>query len=538
MSVSPPGARRRCSPRMGSERGATRMVEGRKWSIVFGIRWDGGKRPRPIVPAALAALAVAIFPSPAQARTVFVVPAPGRSADARALVSRLGGDAGRRIAIAHGFVARVPAGRIATLRRSGAVRSAAPDAALHVSGDDAKDPKDPKDASPDERAAASSAIFRGASGAQPLLDGGITGSGVAIALVDTGVQTVPGLDDGSVVQGPDFSSDAFDRNLRRSDAFGHGTHLAGVMVGDDPASGFSGVAPGAKLLSVKVANSAGTTSLLRVLAALDWIRRHREVRGARVGVVNLSLGVDAGDASYVRDPLAFAAESLWRSGIVVGAAAGNNADDHPQLDLPAADPFAVAVGALDTNGTADPTDDAVADFSSRSRRRSPDVVAPGTGIVSFRVPGSELDREFDAARVGDRWFRGSGTSQATAVVSAATALLLSARPNLTPDQVKALLESGAEDVAVPGATGLDVSAAAGSGRVDAARSLALPTPGSSAVQRFTNAMLGLGDGDVQMGPGASQWAGRRWSGRRWSAKLWEGRRWSGEAWVADDGSKD
>src|SRR4051812_46127718 len=329
MSVSPPGARRRCSPRMGSERGATRMVEGRKWSIVFGIRWDGGKRPRPIVPAALAALAVAVFPSPAQARTAFVVPAPGRSADARALVSRLGGDAGRRIAIAHGFVAHLPAGRIARLRRSGAGRSAAPDAALHVSGTDAADAKD---ASPDQRAAASSAIFRGASGAQPLLDGGITGSGVAIALVDTGVQTLPGLDDGSVVQGPDFSSDAFDRNLRRSDAFGHGTHLAGVMVGDDPASGFSGVAPGAKLLSVKVANSAGTTSLLRVLAALDWIRRHREVRGARVGVVNLSLGVDAGDASYVRDPLAFAAESLWRSGIVVVAAAGNNADGHPQPD--------------------------------------------------------------------------------------------------------------------------------------------------------------------------------------------------------------
>jgi serine protease AprX len=307
------------------------------------------------------------------------------------------------------------------------------------------------------------------------------------------------------------------------------------MVGDDPAAGFTGVAPGAKVVSVKVAGSDGTTSLLQVLSGLEWIRKHKDDKDAPIRVVNLSLGVDAGNDSYVRDPLAFAAETLWRSGIVVVAAAGNNGKDTKQLDLPAADPFVVAVGAVETQGTAADDDDSVADFSSRSRRRAPDVVAPGTGIVSLRVPGSELDEEFPAARVGERFFRGSGTSQATAVVSSVAALLIADRPELAPDQVKALLRRGARAIAVPGAVGEDVAAAAGAGRVDAGRSAALDTPSAGSVlQPFAPAVLDVhrvGRGRREVGPGASQWAGRRWSGRRWSGRRWSGRRWSGDAWV-------
>jgi serine protease AprX len=517
------------------------MVDGRKWGIVFGIRWDGGRRPRSVAFAALAALTVALVPSTAQAhradagdhaaaRTLLILPAAGRGADARALVERLGGRAGRRLAIAHGFVARVPADRLATLRRSAAVRSAAPDVALHVDGAAKAADKD------DLRAAASADLVRSVTGAQDALDRGVDGSGVAIALVDTGVQSLPGLDRARIVRSPDFSSDAADRDLENGDAFGHGTHLAGVMVGQDAASGFTGVAPGATLVSVKVADSDGTTSLLRVLAGLDWVRRHKDDRGAPIRVVNLSLGVDAGAESYVREPMAFAAETLWRAGIVVVAAAGNNASADAQLDMPAADPFVVAVGALDTHDTVDPADDRVADFSSRSHRRGPDVLAPGTGIISLRVPGSELDRDFPAARVGSRWFRGAGTSQATAVVSGLSALLLSARPDLDPDQLKALLERGAHAVAVPGGPG-EVAAAAGSGSVDLDRSLALPAPRTE--QRFPAAVLDLfGPGGRDMGPGSAEWAGRRWSGRRWSGFKWAGRRWSGAAWVADKDDQD
>jgi serine protease AprX len=522
------------------------MVEGqgkRSGSrIVFGIRWDGGKRPRPRLIAALLALVAGLAPAAAaQAhpvdtgdravlRAVFVVPAAGQAAGARALVCRLGGHAGRRIAVARGFVARVPANRIAALRGASAVRVVAPDAALHVSGDEG-----------DVRAATSSAIVRSASGAQPLLDRGVNGSGVGVALVDSGVTTVPGLDGGQVLAGPDFSEEARDQDLHGRDAFGHGTHVAGVIVGSDPSVGFSGVAPGAKLVNVKVADADGSTSLLRVLSGLDWVRRHKDDRGVKIRVVNLSLGVEAGQDSYVTDPLSYAVETLWRSGLVVVAAAGNNAGTATQLDFPAADPFVVAVGALDTHGTADTSDDTVADFSSRSRRRSPDVVAPGTGIVSLRVPGSALDREFPAARIGERWFRGSGTSQATATVSGLAALLLSQRPDLAPDQLKALLEQGASAVPVPGATGADVTAAEGDGRADAARSAGIATPLLAGVlQRFAPAVFDMSgvvhgeySGKNAIGDGNAEWAGRRWSGRRWSGRRWSGLRWSGVAWVSD-----
>src|SRR4051794_18851623 len=153
MSVSSPRARSRWRQRMGSERGATRMVQGRKWGVVdrvvFGIRWDDGRRPRQrVVFGLLAAVSAALVPASAQAsavdagsraglRSVFVMPAAGRAADARTLVCRLGGHDGARIAVARGFVARVPANRIKALRSSSAVRTAAPDVALSVRGDDA-----------------------------------------------------------------------------------------------------------------------------------------------------------------------------------------------------------------------------------------------------------------------------------------------------------------------------------------------------------------------------------------------------------------
>jgi serine protease AprX len=502
--------------------------------VVFGIRWDGGKRPRPRwIAAVVAVLVAALAPATALAqhgrdaglRDVFVVPAAGHDAQARGLICELGGHAGRRIDVARGFVARIPADRLGALRDSAAVRVAVPDAKLHVSGKATAPPAEP--AADDAAAAATStAIVRGASGAAAL--DGIDGAGVGIALVDSGVMALPGLDSGQVVTGPDFSDEAKRSELQGRDAFGHGTHLAGVIAGDDAASGFEGVAPGAHVVSVKVADADGETSLLQVLAGLDWVRRHRADPGLNIRVVNLSLGVDADRSGYVDDPLAFAAETLWKDGIVVVAAAGNNGDSGTGLDIPAADPYLVAAGALDTNATVDDADDHVADFSSRGTTRAPDVVAPGTGVVSLRVPGSALDTEFPAARVGTRWFRGSGTSQATAVVSGLAALLLEQRPGLAPDQVKALLKAGASDVGAP-------AAAEGSGRVDVAGSAALATPSPGAVrQTWTPARLDLlelkkvGRRHNGVGAGSAEWAGRRWSGRRWS-----GRRWSGAAWVIE-----
>jgi serine protease AprX len=367
--------------------------------------------------------------------------------------------------------------------------------------------------------------------------GGLTGAGVDVALIDSGVLGVPALSgDGKLVRGPDFSADAHDADLRGLDAFGHGSHMAGVIAGNDAASGYQGVAPGARLVSVKVAGADGVTSLVRVLMAFDWVRRNHDSHGLRIRVLNLAFGVDA-RRSYVREPLAYAAERLWNEGVTVVAAAGNKADGTGSLDLPAADPFLIAVGATDTRYTADPADDTVADFSSRDAVRPPDVVAPGTSVVSLRVPGSTLDQEFPAARIGAGFFRGSGTSQAAAVVSGLVARLLEARPELTPDQIKALLRAGAVDMA-------DDVAADGAGRVDLARTLALPTP-ADAAQPFEHAVLDLhilwsdltdeAEGTApEVGTGENGWTGRSWSGRSWSGRSWSGRSWSGRSWSGSD----
>ena len=86
-------------------------------------------------------------------------------------------------------------------------------------------------------------------------------------------------------------------------------------------------------MSVKVAGADGVTSLVRVLMALDWVRRNRNSNGLHIRVLNLSFGVDQ-RRSYVREPLAYAAEQLWNRGVAVVAAAGNRADGTGSLDLP------------------------------------------------------------------------------------------------------------------------------------------------------------------------------------------------------------
>ena len=374
--------------------------------------------------------------------------------------------------------------------------------------------------------AAATASMQRVTGGAGVLTGAADGTGVDVALIDSGTVPVGGLAaPGRVVFGPDFSSERRDRRLATLDTFGHGTHLAGLIAGRDPITGFSGVAPGARIVSLKVAGSDGETSLAQVLAAMDWVYRNRNANGLNIRVVNLALGVED-RGGYKRDVLAWAVERLWREGIVVVAAAGNNGAYADRLDIPAADPFVIAAGATDTRDTVDPADDRVADFSSRSRYRSPDVVAPGAKVVSLRVPGSALDREYPDARIGGAYFRGSGTSQASAVVSGVVARLLSARPELVPDQVKALLMAGAVDLPDP-------READGSGRVDLKRTLAAPVPDAASVrQGWEPAVLdrralarALHDND-EYATGGAEWSGRRWSGRRWS-----GRRWSGASWI-------
>ncbi len=213
------------------------------------------------------------------------------------------------------------------------------------------------------------------------------------------------------------------------------------------------MAPAAHLINLKVLDSNGTGEAADVIDAIDFAIRFRHELGIRV--INLSLGA-APTQSYRDDPLCLAVERAVKAGIVVVASAGNygsTPDGKPiygSITSPGISPHAITVGALRTQGTEDPSDDEVAPWSSKGPTLvdhivKPDLVAPGSKIVSTAVKGTTLvnqfpDRLLDGPGARD-YFSMSGTSMAAAVVSGAVALLLDGRPELTPLQAKFALAS-------------------------------------------------------------------------------------------------
>ena len=233
--------------------------------------------------------------------------------------------------------------------------------------------------------------------------------------------------------------------------------MAGLIAGDGTTSDgvHEGAAPDANVVSVKVAGWDGATDVTTVIGALQWVVSHRARYGIRV--VNLSWGTDSLQPAAV-DPLNAAVQRAWRAGLVVVVSAGNRGS--APVTKPADDPFVITVGAADTAGTADRDDDAPAAFSSHGGGK-PDLLAPGVSMVSDRAPGSTIDTfSGPEARLGTGLFKGTGTSQAAAVVSGVVARMLSASPGLTPDEVKAALLRSAD--------GRLAGPAGGAGMVDAA----------------------------------------------------------------------
>jgi hypothetical protein len=307
---------------------------------------------------------------------------------ARALVERLGGRPVRPLPIIGGFVAAVPAGSLEALARSPLVRSVSPDRRVSLAGANERAGSAP--ANPLEEVARQI-------GVDALWARGLTGAGIDIALIDSGVVPVAGLD--NVLHGPDLSFESQNGDLAHLDTFGHGTHLAGIIAGRDAGSGpFRGIAPGARIVSVKVADAFGATDVSQVIAAIDWVVQHRQAHGLNIRVLNLAFGTDSGQA-YGVDPLAHAVEVAWHKGIVVVVSAGNRGS--AGLTDPAYDPFVISVGAADTtNAAEDGAGATVADWSSRGDgARNPDLVAPGVRVVSLRAPGSFIDEEYPGARV-------------------------------------------------------------------------------------------------------------------------------------------
>jgi serine protease AprX len=389
------------------------------------------------------------------------------------------------------------------------------------------------------------ASVRGIVGAATGAAATLTGKGVGVALIDTGVTPVPGLPAAQIVNGPDLSFESQAPNLRYLDTYGHGTHMAGIIVGTDTTSGTKGIAPQAKLTSVKVGTSTGAVDVSQVIAALDWVVKHRNDDPANpIKVINLSYG-SGGTPPAWTDPLQFAVEKAWQAGIVVVAAAGNNGNTFGTLTNPARDEWILAVGATATNGTTATSDDTIATFTnlSSTSANQVDLLAPGTSIASLRNPGSNLDNTYPTARVGTTLFKGSGTSQATAVVSAAAALLLQAKPTATPNQIKDWMTKGATALptgkaAILGLRQLNVNAAlARATTVIAAPAWARssgtgPLQGSRGTSQVTLDQAPLIGERTVWGPlSSSQWTSKAATYTSWSGGVWMGYRIAGDGWT-------
>ncbi len=280
----------------------------------------------------------------------------------------------------------------------------------------------------------------------------VTGKGVGVAVIDSGIAAHPALT-GKVVAAVSFVTGDPSTN----DAYGHGTHIAGIIAGNPTSvTPFyqGGIAPGAHLINVRVLGAEGAGYTSDVIAGIQWTVANRARYGIRV--VNLSLGHPTVEPC-VTDPLCLAVERAVGDGLVVVASAGNigkNAAGEPVLasiTTPGVAPSAITVGALNTWGTVSRDDDTVATYSSKGPTKyelglKPDVVAPGNKIISLEAPGSTLVRRYPALHVAgktkDAYMMMSGTSMAAGMVSGAAALLLEGGV-LTSRQVKLALQVSA-----------------------------------------------------------------------------------------------
>jgi serine protease AprX len=415
-------------------------------------------------------------------------------------------------------------------------------------------------------------------GVEQWWDAGYTGKGVDVAMIDTGVAPVDGLSDpGKVVYGPDLSLESQAPNLRWLDTNGHGTFMAGLIAGHPgslvapysiaPASVYRGVAPDARIVSVKVGTADGGTDVTQVIAAIDWVVQHAHDPGLNIRVINLSYGTNSTQRSSV-DPLAYAVEQAWENGIVVVSAAGNTGYQRgnaaPGLADPAYNPYVIAAGASDSMGTGQPKDDRVGAYSASSAGcgscKNPDFVAPGSHLQGLRVINSWLDSNHPEGRLNDTYFRGTGTSQAAAIVSGVVALVLQKYPQMTPDLVKRYFASNAVKLA-----SFD-SQAQGAGEIRLGQMLSKAPQWSYTGQRFENA---TGTGSIEISRGqdhiarhevvlsgdqdifgqpvdsaslaaleasASSWSGGAWNGSSWSGSSWSASSWSASSWSASSWS--
>ena len=387
-------------------------------------------------------------------------------------------------------------------------------------------------------------VFLQETGATQLASAGDTGHGVTVAVMDTGIDNLPDFS-GRLIGGVDLTNGG----NPYQDSYGHGTFVAGLIAGDGASSGgqYSGEAPGAKLVSIKVAGADGTTHLGTLISGLQWAVDHQSLYGIKI--LNLSLGFKSG-LSTVINPLDQAVEAVWHAGIAVVVAAGNTGPFNGSILSPGDDPLVITVGALDDMATASVTDDEMNDFSAVGPTSAdgwvkPDLVTSGRSVVSLAAPGSTIDTDNPSARVGPANFVGSGTSFSAAITSGAAALVLADNPGLTPNQLKARLLGTTSpgpvgNPFVDGHGALNAYAAATSGPMNLNQSTVglLPTLAGIAVSLAPTGPADTWNVNLWSGLSRNQppspgpaWNGWAWNGADWDGWVWTGRAWNDGGWA-------
>ncbi len=366
---------------------------------------------------------------------------------------------------------------------------------------------------------------------------GLTGRGVGIALIDTGVQLHPDFKR-PVGAKQVVEVEIVGHETGLADYYGHGTHVAGILYGNGSASSdslsfrtFRGLAPDAQLLSIRALSPDGTGYTSDIISGIDWTVKN--ARYYNIRVLNLSLGHPVYE-SYRTDPLCRAVAAAVRKGIVVVVAAGNDGGvgtGYGTITSPGNSPDAVTVGAMDDRNTVPLTDDVLAWYSSRGPSLidfvvKPDLVAPGTWIVSARAVASWLDTQHHelTLQIGDykndpahatqdgEYYSLSGTSMAAPMVAGAAALMLQKDPTLNPATVKArLMKSAVKDTRLVFETG--------AGTLDAYGSVNATGYASSASSPLA---MAAGDGFIYLQDTAQLWGsswtqGAIWGGGKGSA---------------------
>jgi subtilisin family serine protease len=267
---------------------------------------------------------------------------------------------------------------------------------------------------------------------------GITGQGVGIAFVDTGLWATP-------LAGYDAINNITSTSIK--DDNGHGTHVTSIAASANVmADGtYLGIAPRASWITVKAFGANGTGTYANTIRGLDWILANKTRYNIRV--VNMSFGATA-QSSYWNDPLDKAVMKLWQAGIVVVASAGNDGPYAQSITVPGNSPYVITVGAMTDNYTPTNTaDDRLASFSSTGPTYEgfvkPEIVAPGGHVTGVMNKNQAIARAHPSFHDANNYYTMSGTSQAAAVVSGVVALMLQAQPTLTPNQVKCKLMSSA-----------------------------------------------------------------------------------------------